>query len=123
MPIGVIIIIVFVFLIISVIKYYLFKRKDFNELIHKKLSRHNYKLVKNSFPGLFKIGPYKTDKIKIEVGVVMINDGTVNYKKTYYRIIDLKTDTNEIKQTWAKINTHWFKETKIEFRPPLEKLK
>ena len=107
----------------TIIRHQIIKRKSFDELIKNKLVKHNLKLIKNEFPGYFKIGPYKADRIKIEFGRPQINDGAIQYKKTYYRKLEIK-NSKEIKvESWAKINTHWLKETVIEFRPNLKEIK
>ena len=87
----------------------------------KKIKPYNFKLVNNSFPGPFSTGPF--DKINVEHGSLLINGGTSNHKKIYYRVIDIENESKEIKKTWVKINTHLIEKTKIEFRPPLKDLK
>jgi hypothetical protein len=103
---------------LSIIKY-----KDFNDLIINKLRRKNIRLVKNSFPGIFKMGPFKNKKV-FEIKIAPVINGTsTQIEKTYYRIIDLQTSDNSNIQVWAKITTHWFKPTRIEFKPNLESIK
>jgi hypothetical protein len=125
MPVRVFIllIIVFFFTIVSIIKYYLIKHKDFNDEIINKLRRKNIKLIKNSFPGIFKVGPFKNKKILEFKIAPVINGGAIQIEKSYYRILDLQTASNSNTQIWAKITTHWFKPTRIEFKPTLESLK
>ena len=108
---------------VTIIRHLIVKRRSFDELIKTKLKRHNLKLVKNEFPGYFKIGPYKKDPIEFEIGRPQINNGTTQYKKTYYRKLEIKNSKEINAECWTKINTHWFKDSKIEFRPTLNEIK
>ena len=121
MPIILIVLIIFIFIILFSVQFILYKNKDFSHEISTQLRKHKFKYSKSYYPGLFKIGPYKTDPIEFEIGTVQIQGA--NHKSSYYRIVELQTDTNQNKQTWAKITTNWFKPTKIEFRPSLSSLK
>ena len=97
------------------------KSKSFSDIIEIELKKHGLEYVNSSYPGLFKVGPFK--KFVIKIGSPTINDGAIRYDNTYYRIVELKTKTNQTKQVWAKIETNWFKDTRIEFNPSLSKLK
>ena len=91
--------------------------KDFSDLIEIELNKNNRRFLKSTYPGLFKVGPFK--KFEISIGKPQINSGTVHYENTYYRIVDFKTKNNKTQCIWAKIETGWFKDTKIEFNPSL----
>ena len=95
--------------------------KDFSKLIQVELTKKNMKLISSNYPGIFKVGPF--EKFKVSVGKPLINDGAIQYEKSYIRLVKLETSTNKEHEVWVKINTHWFKETKIEFRPQLSDLK
>ncbi|GAB5473778.1 MAG: hypothetical protein Mars2KO_18770 [Maribacter sp.] len=95
--------------------------KDFSDIIALELKKHGLKYVGSSYPGLFKVGPFK--KFEITIGKPTINEGAIRYDNTYYRIVEFKTKTNRTKQVWAKIDTNWFKDTTIEFKPRLSKFK
>ena len=103
------------------IKWFTDKSKDFGDIIQTELEKHGLKYVKSRYPGLFKVGPFK--KFEITVGKPLINNGAIQYDHTYYRIVELKTKTNRTELIWAKIDTNWFKETNIDFRPRLSELK
>jgi|TARA_B100000767_G_scaffold145836_1_gene137504 hypothetical protein len=126
MPNSVIILLVTVLVLIgtigSIISYQIKKRKTFNDLITKKLRKHNLILVQNKFPGIFKVGPFKSDQIKVEIGKPLINNGTIKYNRTYFRQLELKNQNGKTFECWAKIDTHWFKDTQIQFRPMLSKI-
>lgn len=77
-------------------------------------------LVSLKYPGLFKVGPFK--KFEISFGKPQINGGAIQYERTYYRIVELKTEKDKTHKIWARIDTNWFKETKVEFIPKLDKL-
>lgn len=94
--------------------------KKFIDLIEEELKKNKIELTEIKCPPPFKVGPFK--KVEILVGEPKINDGNIRYKKTYYRVAKLKTTNNKIKKVWIKIETNWFKETKIEFKPELSKL-
>jgi len=95
--------------------------KDFSELVQVELRKNNMKLISLKYPGIFKVGPF--EKFKISVGKPLINDGAIQYDKSYIRLVKLQTNTNKTHEVWVKIKTHWFKETKVEFRPELSDLK
>ena len=95
--------------------------KDFSQLIQVELRKNNMKLVNLKYPGIFKVGPF--EKIKITVGKPLINDGAIQYEKSYIRLVKLETNNKKVHEVWVKISTHWFKETKVEFRPQLSDLK
>jgi len=94
--------------------------KDFFELIELELRSKGMKLSSCSYPGLFKVGPF--EKISISIGKPQINKGAIQYEKTYFRIIELKTKNNKTKKIWVKITKNWFNETKIEFKPKLSQI-
>ncbi len=91
--------------------------KDFSELIQVELRKNGMKLVSSKYPGIFKVGPF--EKVKISIGKPLINDGAIQYEKSYIRLVKLETKTKKVQEVWVRISTHWFKETKIEFRPQL----
>lgn len=93
------------------------KSKDFSKEIEAELKKHGFKFVSSQYPGLFKVGPFK--KVEITIGKPQINNGTVQYENRYYRIVEFRTKDNRTERTWAKIDTSWFKETQIEFKPRL----
>lgn len=95
--------------------------KDFTDLIKAELETKGMKLISLTYPGLFKVGPFK--KFEISFGKPQINDGAVQYEKTYYRVVELETKRNRTKKVWVKIETSWFKETQIEFNPKLSEIK
>lgn len=95
--------------------------KDFSQLIRVELGKSNMKLLSLKYPGIFKVGPF--EKIKISVGKPLINDGAIQYEKSYIRKVKLETSTKKVHEVWVRIETHWFKETKCEFRPKLSDLK
>ncbi len=103
------------------IKWVTDKSKNFADIIEADLKKYGLKYLSSTYPGLFKVGPFK--KFEITLGKPMINNGSVQYERTYYRIVRLKTKNNKTTQVWAKIETNWFKETQIEYKPPLSKLK
>ena len=89
------------------VKWFSDSSKDFSELIESKLKTKGIKFVSSTYPGLFKVGPFK--KFEISIGKPQINDGTIQYENTYYRMIELKTKNDTTKIIWAKIDTSWFK--------------
>lgn len=95
--------------------------KDFSEFIKAELRKNGMTFMSSTYPGLFKVGPFK--KIVVTFGKPQINNGAIQYEKTYYRIVELKTKDNRIEKTWVKIETNWFKDTQIEFKPSLSELK
>lgn len=97
------------------------KAKNFDDVISSELKKHKLHLVRSTYPGLFKVGPFK--KFEISIGKPQINNGTVQYEHTYYRIIELENKRKMKKTVWAKIETSWFKNTKIQFNPPLTEVK
>ncbi len=97
------------------------KSKDFSDLIEIALKKHGLHFVSSTYPGLFKVGPFK--KFEITIGKPVINDGAIQYDHTYYRIVELKTKHQQTKKVWAKIETNWFKDTHIEFKPSLSEIK
>ena len=103
------------------IKWFTDKSKNFAKIIEVDLKKHGLKYVSSKYPGLFKVGPFK--KFEITIGKPMINNGTIQYDHTYYRIVELRTKNNRTERIWAKIETNWFKDTKIEFKPRLSELK
>lgn len=124
MSISTVIILFLIILIPTVVLSFFFRKmRSFDELLKTKLKSQNITIVKNEFPGLFKIGPYKKDPIKIEIGKPIINNGASNYKKTYFRKLELKNKNNKKIECWAKIETHWFKDSKVEFRPTIQQIK
>jgi hypothetical protein len=108
-----------IFIVLSIyIKWISDSTKDFFELIDSELKQKGMKLISSTYPGLFKVGPFK--KFEISFGKPQI-DG-FEYEKTYYRIIEVGMKNNKTKKVWAKITTSWFKETKIEFKPKLSEI-
>ena len=119
------------------IKWSTDKSKNFADIIETDLKKYGLKYLSSTYPGLFKVGPFK--KFEITIGKPMINSGTVQYEHTYYRIVELRTNLGEVKnegweielrtknnreeRIWAKIETNWFKDTKIEYKPSLSELK
>ncbi|WBU89732.1 hypothetical protein [Cellulophaga omnivescoria] len=97
------------------------KSKDFKELIEMELKKNGLKYVDSKYPGLFKVGPFK--KFEITIGKPTINDGAIQYEHTYYRIVVLETKRKRKERIWAKIETSWFKDTRIEFKPKLSDIK
>ena len=91
--------------------------KDLSGFIEPKLKSRGFKMISCTYPGLFKVGPFK--KIEWSIGKPQINNGNIQYEYTYYRIVKFKTNNNVTAKVWAKIETNWFKETKIEFKPKL----
>ncbi|MEK6153987.1 hypothetical protein WIW50_12030 [Flavobacteriaceae bacterium 3-367] len=96
-------------------------KRDFKDVIEPLLNKKGFTYVSSKYPGVFRVGPFK--KIEVTIGKPQINNGAVRYEKTFYRIVDLKTKNNKSRQTWAKIETSWFKETKVEFNPKLSEIK
>ena len=103
------------------IKWSTDKSKNFADIIETDLKKYGLKYLSSTYPGLFKVGPFK--KFEITIGKPMINSGTVQYEHTYYRIVELRTKNNRTERIWAKIETNWFKDTKIEYKPSLSELK
>lgn len=95
--------------------------KDFSDIIELELKTKGIKFISSKYPGLFKVGPFK--KFEVSIGKPQINDGAIQYENTYYRIVKIKTKNNKTKEIWAKIDTSWFKDTKIEFNPNLSEIK
>ena len=87
MPIILIVLIIFIFIILLSVQFILYKNKDFSHEISTQLRKHKFKYSKSYYPGLFKIGPYKTDPIEFEIGTVQIQGA--NHKSSYYRIVEL----------------------------------
>ncbi|CAM4030068.1 hypothetical protein FLBR109950_13745 [Flavobacterium branchiophilum] len=96
------------------------KSKDFRKLIEPKLEQNGLKYVKEEYPGIFKVGPFK--KFEIEIGKPQINKGTIQYEKTYYRKITAIANNKKEVEIWAKIDTSWFKEDSVEFNPKLKNI-
>lgn len=96
------------------------KKKDFRNLIEPQLEKFGMKYIKSEYPGIFKVGPFK--KFEIEIGKPQINNGTVQYEKTYYRKVTTLVNNKSEVEIWAKIETGWFKEDSIEFIPKLKNL-
>jgi len=94
--------------------------KDFKHLIEPELRKYGMKYIKSEYPGIFKVGPFK--KFKIELGKPQINNGTIQYERTYYRKITAETDQSKTIEIWAKIETGWFKDDAVEFNPKLRNL-
>lgn len=113
-------IIIFFLLIGLAINWLIDSSKDFTELIDAELKQKGMRLLHLKYPGIFNVGPFK--KIEISIGKPQINDGTIQYERTYFRIVALKTKKGIYYKIWAKIHTNWFKETKIEFIPKLDTL-
>ena len=97
------------------------KKKVFKDIIEIELKKNGLEYVDSTYPGLFKVGPFK--KIEIKFGKPLINAGAVQYENTYYRIVDLETKRKRKERIWAKIETSWFKDTRIEFKPKLSEIK
>ncbi len=97
------------------------KSKNFNDIIEAELKKYGLKYVNSMYPGLFKVGPFK--KLEITIGKPMINNGAIQYEHTYYRIVELETKKKRKEKIWAKIETSWFKDTRIEFKPRLSEIK
>ena len=95
--------------------------KDFSDIIELELKTKGIKFISSKYPGLFKVGPFK--KFEVSIGKPQINDGAIQYENTYYRIVEVKTKNNTTIKIWAKIDTNWFKDTKIEFKPSLSEIK
>jgi hypothetical protein len=57
------------------------KSKDFSDLIEIALKKHGLHFVSSTYPGLFKVGPFK--KFEITIGKPVINDGAIQYDHTY----------------------------------------
>lgn len=102
-------------------KWILDSSKDFTSLIDSKLKANNMKLIHLTYSGLFKVGPFR--KFEISIGKPQINDGAIQYKKTYYRIVELETRKKTTEKVWVKIKTNWLKETELEFKPSLNTIK
>ena len=113
-------IVIFFLLIGILINWLIDSSKDFTELIDAELKQKGMRLLHLKYPGIFNVGPFK--KIEISIGKPQINDGTIQYERTYFRIVALKTKKGISYKIWAKIHTNWFKETKIEFIPKLDTL-
>lgn len=96
------------------------KRKDFRKLIEPKLEQYGLKYIKEEYPGIFKVGPFK--KFEIEIGKPQINDGTIQYEKSYYRKITVLANNKKEVEVWAKIDTSWFKDDTVEFSPKLKNI-
>lgn len=94
--------------------------KDFANEIEMDCNKYGLKYVSSKYPGLFKVGPFK--KFEITIGKPTINNGAIQYDHTYYRLVEVKTKNNRIEQIWAKIETSWFKDTQITYKPHLTKL-
>tara|TARA_B100000809_G_C14858869_1_gene431108 strand:+ start:114 stop:488 length:375 start_codon:yes stop_codon:yes gene_type:complete len=101
-----------------IVRYYIGKNKKFDDLIKPMLKKNDLKLIDIKYPGLFKVGPFP--RFEISFGKPQINNGAIHYEKSYYRIMSVTTKTKEIVNVWVKIETSWFKKTKIEFKPSLE---
>ncbi len=97
------------------------KTKKFSDIIEVEVKKQGLNFVNSKYPGLFKVGPFK--KFEIKIGRPTINNGAIRYDNTYYRIVHIKTKSNETKFVWAKIETNLFKDTEIEFKPKLSELK
>ncbi|MET7030857.1 hypothetical protein [Sediminicola luteus] len=95
--------------------------KDFESEIEMDCNKHGLNYISSKYPGLFKVGPFK--KFEITIGKPTINNGAIQYENTYYRIVELKTKNNRKERVWAKIETSWFKDTQIEYKPRLSELK
>lgn len=115
-----ILIVLFIISLLILVEWLIKSSKDFTEQIETELKLEKMSLLNLSYPGLFKVGPFK--KIEISIGKPIIN-GAVQYENTYYRIVELKTEKNKTYKIWARIDTNWFKETKIKFIPKLNQLK
>lgn len=85
------------------IKWYADKKTNFRDLIEAHLNQNELKYISSTYPGLFRVGPFKM--FEISIGKPQINNGTVQYEKTYYRIVALKTKNNLTREVWAKIET------------------
>lgn len=96
-------------------------KKNFDHLIDKKLYRHGLKLLKSEYPGIFNVGPFP--KFKIEPGKPQINNGAIQYERTYFRKLQVLKSNKEKIEVWAKIETSWFKDTTVEFKPNLNEIK
>jgi hypothetical protein len=96
------------------------KRKDFRKLIEPELEKYGMKYIKEEYPGIFKVGPFK--KFEIEIGKPQINDGAIRYEKRYYRKITAIANNKKVVEVWAKIDTSWFKEDSVEFNPKLKNI-
>jgi len=103
------------------IKWLIDKSADFSGLIAKELKKEGLELLNSSYPGLFKVGPFK--KVEIKIGKPLIYVGAVKHERTFYRIVEVKTKNNRKEQVWAKIDTNWFKGTKIVFKPRLSEIR
>lgn len=116
-----ILLIVCVSIIFGWLNWQINKKKDFRSLIEPELERFGIKYIKSEYPGIFKVGPFK--KFEIEIGKPQINGGTIQYEKTYYRKITVLTKAKKEVEVWSKIETSWFKESAVEFKPKLKNIK
>ena len=96
------------------------KSKDFTGIIEAELKKNELRFVSSTYPGLFKVGPFS--RFEISIGKPQINNGAIQYEKSYYRIVEVKTKGNQNETVWAKIETSWFKDTQIEFIPSLSSI-
>ena|SRR5690606_16005986 len=119
------ILIIGVFVIVIPILVYLRWRigsnRNFDSLFNTKLTRHELQLIKSEYPGIFKVGPFK--KFEINIGKPQINNGAIQYERTYYRKLQVVTKDNKQVEIWAKIETGWFKDTTVDFKPKLNEIK
>lgn len=93
--------------------------ENFFELIESELKPKGMKLISCTYPGLFKVGPFEKFEISIKPQIKGLE---VEHEKTYYRIIELKTNNNKTKKIWVRITKHSLKETKVEFKPKLSEV-
>ena len=107
-------------IILGWLNWQLNKKKDFKSLIEPELEKFGLKYIKSEYPGIFKVGPFK--KFEIEIGKPQINNGAIQYEKTYYRKITALTKTKREVEVWSKIETSWFKESVVEFNPKLKNI-
>jgi hypothetical protein len=120
MPVAVIIIFFLIATLHAWIKWTINKKKDFKNVLIPELKRYGLRFISSEYPGLFKVGPFK--KFEIHIGKPQINNGAIQYEKTYYRKVTVLTPDNISKEVWAKIETGWFKETSVEFIPDLKEI-
>ena len=95
--------------------------RNFDHLFGKKLTRYGLKLMKSEYPGIFKVGPFP--KFEVEIGKPQINGGAIQYERTFIRKLQVLTKNNEQREIWARIETGWFKETTVQFKPNLKEIK
>lgn len=98
------------------ISLYVRRRKTFSDEINNELQKINFQFKQSLTPKLLEKTPFKS---KLIIGKVQINDGAVRYDRTYFRKVFFKNEIGNEFMTWAKICTHWFKETQVSFDPEL----